>query len=79
MYQGFLDQYTITDIGAYVFASSGQSLSMIDVSIKVGMDMRRSNCGNYEKEAGFPKRQRVCSGQAGAALRNYLHQKHWVM
>lgn len=56
LYQGFLDQYTITDIGAYYLRHPGSLLSMIDVSIKVGMDMRRSNCGNYEKEAGFPEK-----------------------
>lgn len=56
LYQGFLDQYTISDIGIYYLRHPGSLLSMIDSSIKVGMDMRRSNCGNYEKEAGFPEK-----------------------
>jgi len=56
LYHGFMDQYTISDIGVYYLRHPGSLISMIDVSIKQGMDMRRSNCGNYEKEAGFPEK-----------------------
>ncbi len=56
LYHGFMDQYTIPDIGIYYLRHPDSLIGMIDVSIKQGMDMRRSNCGNYEKEAGFPKK-----------------------
>lgn len=56
LYHGFMDQYTILDIGNYYLRHPGSLIRMIDVSIKQGMDMRRSNCGNYEKEAGFPEK-----------------------
>ena len=56
LYQGFMDKYTIQDIGIYYLRHPGSLFGMIDVSIKQGMDMRRSNCGNYEKEAGFPEK-----------------------
>ncbi|MDW2799759.1 hypothetical protein RZO55_19475 [Clostridium boliviensis] len=56
LYNGFIDQYTISDIGVYYLQHPGSLLSMLDVSIKVGMDMRRNDCSNYEKNAGFPKR-----------------------
>ena len=54
LYHGFMDQYSISDIAVYYLRHPGSLIGMIDVSIKEGMDMRRSNCGNYEKEAGFP-------------------------
>jgi hypothetical protein len=56
LYHGFMDQYTIPDIGIYYLRHPDSLIGMIDVSIKQGMDMRRSNCGNYEKEAGFPEK-----------------------
>lgn len=56
LYNGFIDQYTISDISVYYLQHPGSLLSMLDVSIKVGMDMRRNDCSNYEKNAGFPKR-----------------------
>jgi len=31
---------------------------MLDVSISSGMNLRRSNCGNYEKSVGLPKMAR---------------------
>nr|WP_314463585.1 hypothetical protein [uncultured Clostridium sp.] len=56
LYHGFLDQYSISDIGIYYLRHPGSLIGMIDVSIRQGMGMRRSNCGNYEKEAGFPEK-----------------------
>ncbi|MDF2888267.1 MAG: hypothetical protein K0R23_2652, partial [Lacrimispora sp.] len=56
LYHGFMDQYSVADIGIYYLRHPGSLIGMIDVSIKQGMDMRRSNCGNYEKEAGFPEK-----------------------
>ncbi|MGC6173733.1 hypothetical protein [Lacrimispora sp. 38-1] len=56
LYHGFMDQYSIRDIGVYYLRHPGSLIGMIDVSVRQGMDMRRSNCGNYEKEAGFPEK-----------------------
>ena len=58
LYNGFIDKYSISDIGVYYLQHPGSLLSMVDVSIKVGMETRRNDCGNYEKNAGFPKRAR---------------------
>lgn len=56
LYNGFIDRYTISDIGVYYLQHPGSLLSMLDVSIKVGMEMRRNDCGNYEKNTGFPQK-----------------------
>ncbi|MEY8354643.1 hypothetical protein AALB39_14975 [Lachnospiraceae bacterium 54-53] len=58
LYHGFMDKYTIPDISVYYLHHPGSLLGMIDVSIGAGMDVRRSNCGNYEKTAGFPEKAR---------------------
>lgn len=58
LYHGFMDRYTISDIGVYYLRHPGSLFGMVDVSIRAGMDMRRSNCSNYEKSAGFPKKAR---------------------
>ena len=58
LYQGFLDKYTIEDITVYYLQHPGSLLGMLDVSISSGMNLRRSNCGNYEKSVGLPKMAR---------------------
>ncbi len=59
LYHGFMDKYTIQDITVYYLRHPGSLLGMIDVSIRAGMDVRRSNCGNYEKSAGLPMKART--------------------
>jgi hypothetical protein len=58
LYHGFMDQYTTSDITVYYLRHPGSLLGMIDVSIGAGMDIRRTNCGNYEMSAGFPEKAR---------------------
>ena len=59
LYHGFMDKYTIQDIAVYYLRHPGSLLGMIDVSIRAGTDVRRSNCGNYEKSAGLPMKART--------------------
>ena len=59
LYHGFMDKFTTQDITAYYLCHPGSLLGMIDVSIGAGMDIRRSNCGNYEKSVGLPKKAKV--------------------
>ena len=56
LYHGFIDQFTISDIAVYYLRHPGSLFGMIDVSIGAGMDIRRSNCGNYEMSVGLPKK-----------------------
>lgn len=58
LYHGFMDQYTTSDVAVYYLRHPGSLLGMIDVSIGAGMDIRRSNCGNYEISAGLPEKAR---------------------
>lgn len=56
--EGFLDQYTTTDIGLYYLRHPGKFLSMADVAIKSCFGIRRDYCGNYEKSTGMSPRAR---------------------
>lgn len=58
LYHGFMDQYTTSDVAVYYLRHPGSLLGMLDVSIRAGMDIRRSSCGNYEITAGLPKKAR---------------------
>ena len=55
LYHGFMDKYSTQDIVVYYLRHPGSLLGMIDVSIGSGMNIPRSNCGNYEKSVGLPK------------------------
>jgi hypothetical protein len=54
--EGFLDQYTVVDIGIYYLRHPSALLGMLDIGIKSSFDLRRDYCGNYEESYGMPKR-----------------------
>lgn len=53
---GFLDRYTVTDVGIYYLRHPGKFIGMVDVAIKSCFGIRRDYCGNYEKSVGLPAR-----------------------
>lgn len=69
LYHGFMDKYTIQDIAVYYLRHPGSLLGMTDVSIRAGMDVRRSNCGNYEKSAGLPMKARTLFWSAWSSFK----------
>jgi hypothetical protein len=54
--EGFLDQYTLFDIGIYYLKHPSSLFSMLDLGIKASFNLRRDYCGNYEKSTGMPVR-----------------------
>jgi len=50
----FYDKYTTGDIVKYYIKHPASYIRMLDVAVKDTTNLRRSFCGNYEKNAGLP-------------------------
>lgn len=55
---GFLNQYTTTDIAIHYLRHPRALLSMLDLGVRSATDLRRTYCGNYERTVGMPAQGR---------------------
>jgi len=55
LYEGFYDKYTPYDIALFYVKHPGAFINMMDLAVKGTSNLRRSFCGNYEKNYGMPK------------------------
>lgn len=51
----FLDKYSTFRITLYYVRHPGAFVSMLDLAIKSSFQLRKSNCGNYERSVGMPE------------------------
>lgn len=68
--EGFLDRYTVADIGKYYIRHPGKFVRMLDVAIKSCFGIRRDYCGNYERSVGLPGRAKSIFWSVWSTFKN---------
>lgn len=73
--EGFLDQYTTSDVTLYYLRHPIQLLGLFEVGVRNAFFTRTDYSGNYEQSSGMPARQRHCSSLSGQRSRSVPPRK----
>lgn len=73
--EGFLDQYTTSDVTLYYLRHPIQLLGLFEVGVRNAFFTRTDYSGNYEQSSGMPRGQRHCSSLSGQRSRSVPPRK----